>query len=429
MDSTAPQQFPAKRARPLVPVGAVTAWMLLVGYFVLMLPTQWVRAVLPYYGDVIFGTLMLVVAIPYLILRQFWRGTSKWAIIAAFYGIIVTLLTITGEDSWAFGWREFILDLFLFISVALGMKLGEASYVSLQSLVRRISWCCILMGSANILLMWLNIVQIDADLANRVVSVSLFYTISPLVFLIPLQVVFRLGSLLPTLSVAMVGLVAYFTLTRSIALTFFLLFSQLLLLWIRKLMGSFITAFTVWLFVVLPVLGGGTYLMLDSISESRGIDSITNTSGRDIEFEEFLEQMSNRGWALGNGLGTGFMMNGYDPETGSAVKVIATGLHYSTLTPVLKLGGVITILTWLAVLYGVSRVVLLKTEVEFKAVILVPLNYAIIYSISGGWMSSVYIVLGLCIHLIANFSIFVETAPQLTPTSPDGRPVLQRRHR
>jgi len=425
-----PSQLPPLPTRKLLPVGAVTTWMLLLAYVVLTLPTQWVKAVLPYYGDVVFGVIMLLVALPYLFLRSFWRGTSKWAVGLMVYGLIVTYLTRGSENSWALGWREFILDGLLFLSVAFGMKLGEASFDSLRALVSRVSWVCILMGAANIILMRFGFVQIDADASNRVVSISLFYVISPLLFLVPLQVVFRLGLWLPVLSVTMVGLVAYFTLTRSIAIAFFLLLAQLLLLLLRRAMGAFATGFTVWLFLILPLMGLGGYYMLDSITDARGMDSIANSTGRSEEFDEFMDQMSPRGWVLGNGLGTGFLMNGYDPDTGVPMKVIATGLHYTTLTPVLKLGAVLTVIIWLAMLYATARVFFGPGDVDQKAVILVPFNYIIVYSISGGWLASTYIIIGLALCLLFNFRAFAETAvPTAQPTPPDGRPLLHRRHR
>ena len=425
-----PSQLPPPTTRKLLPVGAVTTWMLLLAYVVLTLPTQWVKAVLPYYGDVVFGVIMLAVALPYLFLRSFWRGTSKWAVGLMLYGLIVTYLTRGSENAWAMGWREFILDGLLFLSVAFGMKLGEASFDSLRALVSRVSWVCILMGAANIILMRFGFVQIDADASNRVVSISLFYVISPLLFLVPLQVVFRLGLWLPVLSVTMVGLVAYFTLTRSIAIAFFLLLAQLLLLLLRRAMGAFATGFTVWLFLILPLMGLGGYYMLDSITDARGMDSIANSTGRSEEFDEFMDQMSPRGWVLGNGLGTGFLMNGYDPDTGVPMKVIATGLHYTTLTPVLKLGAVLTVLIWLAMLYATARVFFGPGDVDQKAVILVPFNYIIVYSISGGWLASTYIIIGLALCLLFNFRAFAETAAAAAqPPSPDGRPLLHRRHR
>ncbi len=425
-----PSQLPPPPTRKLLPVGAVTTWMLLLAYVVLTLPTQWVKAVLPYYGDVVFGVIMLVVALPYLFLRSFWRGTSKWAVGLMLYGLIVTYLTRGSENAWALGWREFILDGLLFLSVAFGMKLGEASFDSLRALVSRVSWVCILMGAANIILMRFGFVQIDADASNRVVSISLFYVISPLLFLVPLQVVFRLGLWLPVLSVTMVGLVAYFTLTRSIAIAFFLLLAQLLLLLLRRAMGAFATGFTVWLFMILPLMGLGGYYMLDSITDARGMDSIANSTGRSEEFDEFMDQMSPRGWVLGNGLGTGFLMNGYDPDTGVPMKVIATGLHYTTLTPVLKLGAVLTVIIWLAMLYATARVFFGPGDVDQKAVILVPFNYIIVYSISGGWLASTYIIIGLALCLLFNFRAFAETAAAAAqPPSPDGRPLLHRRHR
>lgn len=425
-----PSQLPPPPTRKLLPVGAVTTWMLLLAYVVLTLPTQWVKAVLPYYGDVVFGVIMLVVALPYLFLRSFWRGTSKWAVGLMLYGLIVTYLTRGSEHAWALGWREFILDGLLFLSVAFGMKLGEASFDSLRALVSRVSWVCILMGAANIILMRFGFVQIDADASNRVVSISLFYVISPLLFLVPLQVVFRLGLWLPVLSVTMVGLVAYFTLTRSIAIAFFLLLAQLLLLLLRRAMGAFATGFTVWLFLILPLMGLGGYYMLDSITDARGMDSIANSTGRSEEFDEFMDQMSPRGWVLGNGLGTGFLMNGYDPDTGVPMKVIATGLHYTTLTPVLKLGAVLTVIIWLAMLYATARVFFGPGDVDQKAVILVPFNYIIVYSISGGWLASTYIIIGLALCLLFNFRAFAETAAAAAqPPSPDGRPLLHRRHR
>lgn len=425
-----PSQLPPPPTRKLLPVGAVTTWMLLLAYVVLTLPTQWVKAVLPYYGDVVFGVIMLAVALPYLFLRSFWRGTSKWAVGLMLYGLIVTYLTRGSENAWAMGWREFILDGLLFLSVAFGMKLGEASFDSLRALVSRVSWVCILMGAANIILMRFGFVQIDADASNRVVSISLFYVISPLLFLVPLQVVFRLGLWLPVLSVTMVGLVAYFTLTRSIAIAFFLLLAQLLLLLLRRAMGAFATGFTVWLFLILPLMGLGGYYMLDSITDARGMDSIANSTGRSEEFDEFMDQMSPRGWVLGNGLGTGFLMNGYDPDTGVPMKVIATGLHYTTLTPVLKLGAVLTVLIWLAMLYATARVFFGPGDVDQKAVILVPFNYIIVYSISGGWLASTYIIIGLALCLLFNFRAFAETAAAAAqPPSPDGRPLLHRRHR
>lgn len=416
--------------RQLMPVGVFTTWILLFAYVVLTLPTQWVRAVLPYYGDVVFAVIMLVVAIPYLIMRSFWLGTSKWAVGLMVYGMIITYLTRGAENTWAFGQREFILDGMLFLAVAFGLKLGEASFASLRTIVSRVSWVCVLMGAANILLMRFGYVQIDADASNRVVSISLFYIISPLLFLVPLQIVFRLGLLLPVLSVAMVGLVAYFTLTRSIAIAFFLLFAQLLLLLLRRAMGAFATGFTVWLFLILPLMGLGGYYMLDSITDARGMDSIADTTGRNLEFEAFLEQMTPRGWVTGNGLGTGFQMDGYDPETNLAMKVITTGLHFSTLTPVLKLGAVLTLFMWLALLYASARVFFGPGEVEQKAVVLVPFNYIIVYSISGGWLASAYLIFGVALCLIFNFRAFAEAAaPAAQPHSPDGRPLLYRRHR
>lgn len=425
-----PTMSPPFAPRKLVPIGVVTTWVLLAAYVVLTLPTQWVKAVLPYYGDVVFGVIMLMVGIPYLFLRSCWRGTSKWAIGLMLYGMIVTYLTRGSEGAWALGWREFILDGLLFLAFAFGLKLGEASFESLRTLVSRVSWVCVLMGAANILLMRFGYVQIDADASNRVVSISLFYVISPLLFLVPLQVVFRLGLLLPTLSVAMVGLVAYFTLTRSIAIAFFLLFAQLLLLLLRRAMGSFASGFTVWLFLVFPLMALGGYYMMGSITDARGMDSIINTTGRSLELEEFLDQMTNRGWVAGNGLGTGFLMNGYDPQTGAPMKVIMTGLHYSTLTPVLKFGAVLTAFLWLALMYAVARVFFGPGEVDQKAVILVPINYAIVYSISGGWLASAYLIFGLALCLLFNFRAFAETAAAAAqPTPSDGRTLLHRRHR
>jgi len=417
-------------SRQLMPVGVFTTWILLSAYFILTLPTQWVKAVLPYYGDVVFGVIMLLVAIPYLFMRSFGRGISTWAVGLMVYGMIVTYFTRGSENTWAFGQREFILDILLFLSVAFGMKLAEASFESLRTLVSRISWVCILMGAANILLMRFGYVQIDADASNRVVSISLFYVIGPLLFLVPLQVVFRLGLWLPSLSVAMVGLVAYFTLTRSIAIAFLLLFAQLLLLLLRRAMGAFATGFTVWLFLILPLMGLGGYYMLNSITEDRGLDTIGDSTGRSLEFEAFVEQMTPLGWVAGNGLGTGFQMDGYDPETGLAMKVLNTGLHYSTLTPVLKVGAVLTIIIWLAIMYAAARVLFGSGEVDQKAVILVPFNYVIVYSISGGWLASTYLILGFALCLLFNFRAFAETAvPTAQPTPPDGRPLLHRRHR
>jgi len=417
-------------SRQLMPVGVFTTWILLSAYFILTLPTQWVKAVLPYYGDVVFGVIMLLVAIPYLFMRSFGRGISTWAVGLMVYGMIVTYFTRGSENTWAFGQREFILDILLFLSVAFGMKLAEASFESLRTLVSRISWVCILMGAANILLMRFGYVQIDADASNRVVSISLFYVIGPLLFLVPLQVVFRLGLGLPSLSVAMVGLVAYFTLTRSIAIAFLLLFAQLLLLLLRRAMGAFATGFTVWLFLILPLMGLGGYYMLNSITEDRGLDTIGDSTGRSLEFEAFVEQMTPLGWVAGNGLGTGFQMDGYDPETGLAMKVLNTGLHYSTLTPVLKVGAVLTIIIWLVIMYAATRVLFGSGEVDQKAVILVPFNYVIVYSISGGWLASTYLILGFALCLLFNFRAFAETAvPTAQPTPPDGRPLLHRRHR
>lgn len=423
--------MPTPQAAPkLVPVGAVTTWVLVFAYVVLTMPTQWVKSVLPYYGDVVFGGVMLVVAIPYLFLRSAWRGTSKWALFLMVYGFAVTYLTRGGENAWPLGWREMILDGLLFVSVAFGMKLGEASFESLRTLVARISWCCVLMGALNILLIRFNIVQIDADASNRIVSISLFYVISPLLFLVPLQVVFRLGLLLPVLSVAMFGLVAYLTLTRTIAIAFFLLFGQLLLLLLRRAMGSFATGFTVWLFMILPFMALGGYFMLDSITDARGMESIANQTGRTEEFDEFMDQMTPRGWVLGNGLGTGFLMNGYDPDTGVPMKVITTGLHYTTLTPVLKLGAVLTVLIWLGLLYACARVFFGPGEVDQKAVMLVPFNYALVYSISGGWLASTYLIIGLALCILFNFRAFAETAAAAEqPPRPDGRALLHRRHR
>lgn len=425
------QSFPSSPpGRVLLPVGPVTTWILAFAYFILTLPTQWVKAVLPYYGDVVFGVVMLLVALPYLFLRQFWRGTSVWAVALMLYGLILTYLTRGGENAWPLGWRELILDTLLFLSVAFGLKLGEASFDTLRTLVSRVSWVCVLMGATNILLMRFGYVQIDADASNRVVSISLFYVISPLLFLVPLQVVFRLGLLLPIVSVAMVGLVAYFTLTRSIAIAFFLLFAQLMLLLLRRMMGSFATGFTVWLFMIVPLMALGGYYVLDSITDARGMDSIANSTGRSEEFDEFLDQMTTRGWVAGNGLGTGFLMNGYDPDTGAPMKVIATGLHYTTLTPVLKVGAVLTACLWLALLYASSRVFFGPGEVDQKAVVLVPFNYFLVYSISGGWLASTYIVIGLALGLLFNFRTFAETAAAAAqPATPDGRPLLHRRHR
>jgi hypothetical protein len=416
--------------RQLMPAGVIATWIILFAYFILTLPTQWVKAVLPYYGDAVFGAIMLLVAIPYLFMRSFWRGTSMWAASLMVYGMTVTYLTRGTEGTWDFGVREFILDLLLFLAVAFGMKLAEASFESLRTLVSRVSWVCILMGSMNILLMRFGYVQIDADANSRVVSVSLFYAISPLLFLIPLQVVFRLGTLVSVLSVAMVGLVAYFTLTRSVAIAFFLLLAQLLLLLLRRFMGSFVVGFTVWLILVLPVMGLGTYFMIDSIASARGMSEIASTSGRDVEFDQFLEQMSPRGWAFGNGLGTGFSINGYDPDTGAEAKVLATGLHYSTLTPVLKFGVILTILIWLSLLYASAKIFTAPGDMDFKAVIFVPINYLIVYSISGGWLASAYLVVGIALGILFNFRAFAETAAAAAqPNQPDGRPLLHRRHR
>jgi hypothetical protein len=416
--------------RQIMPIGAFTTWMLLYAYFILTLPTQWVKAVLPYYGDVVFGVIMLLVAIPYLFMRSLGSGTSLWAVALMVYGLIVTYLTRGTEGAWTFGLREFILDILLFLAVAFGLKLGEASFESLRTLVSRVSWICILMGSANILLIRFGFVQIDADASNRIVSISLFYIISPLMFLVPLQVVFRLGLWLPILSVAMVGLVAYFTLTRSIAIAFFLLFAQLLLLLLRRAMGAFATGFTVWLFLILPLMGLGGYYMLSTITEARGIDSIDNTSGRDLEFEAFLEQMTPRGWVAGNGLGTGFLIDGYDPETGASMKVALSGLHYSTLTPVLKLGSILTLFIWLALMYASARAVFGPGDIDQKAVVLVPFNYIVVYSISGGWLASAYLILGVALCLLFNFRAFAETAAAAAqPNLPDGRPLFYRRHR
>jgi len=170
--------------------------------------------------------------------------------------------------------------------------------------------------------------------------------------------------------------------------------------------------------------------MLDSITNARGIDSIGNTTGRDLEFEAFLEQISLRGWVAGNGLGTGFLMNGYDPETGVPMKVIVTGLHYSTLTPVLKLGAVLMLSMWLAMLYATVRVFFGPGDIDQKAVILVPFNYLVVYSISGGWLASAYLIFGVALCLLFNFRAFAKTAvPAAQPNSPDGRPLLHRRHR
>ena len=170
--------------------------------------------------------------------------------------------------------------------------------------------------------------------------------------------------------------------------------------------------------------------MLSTITEARGMDSIGNTSGRDLEFEAFLEQMTPRGWVAGNGLGTGFLMDGYDPETGAPVKVLAMGLHYTTLTPVLKLGSVLTLFIWLALLYASARVFFGPGDVEQKAVILVPLNYLVVYSISGSWLASAYLFLGVALCLLFNFRAFAESAvPATQSNSPDGRPLLHRRRR
>jgi hypothetical protein len=416
--------------RQLMPVGVFTTWILLFAYFILTLPTQWVKAVLPYYGDVVFGVIMLLVAIPYLFMRRFWRGTSVWVAGLVLYGMIVTFLTRWTENSWAFGFREFLLDGFLLFAVAFGLKLAEASFESLRTLVSRISWVCILMGSMNILLMRFGYVQIDADANSRIVSISLFYAVSPLLFLVPLQVVFRLGTLVSVLSVALVGLVAYFTLTRSVGIAFFLLLAQLLLHLFRRFLGSFTAGFSVWLILILPIMVLGGYLMLDSITSARGMIEITSTSGRDVEFDQFQAQMSPRGWAFGNGLGTGFMMKGYDPATGAEADILAAGLHYSTLTPVLKFGAILTALIWFSLLLTSVRIFNIPADIGFKSIILVPFNYFVIYSISGGWLSSAYLFLGVALGILFNFRAFAETAAAAAqPNQPDGRPLLHRRHR
>jgi hypothetical protein len=177
-------------------------------------------------------------------------------------------------------------------------------------------------------------------------------------------------------------------------------------------------------------MGLGGYYMLSSIAETRGMDSIGNTSGRDVEFDQFLEQMSPRGWAFGNGLGTGFSMNGYDPTTGAAAKVLATGLHYSTLTPVLKFGVILTISIWFSLLYASAKIFITPGDMVLKAVIFVPINYLIVYSISGGWLSSAYLAIGIALGILFNFRAFAETAAAAAqPNQPDGRPLLHRRHR
>jgi len=97
---------------------------------------------------------------------------------------------------------------------------------------------------------------------------------------------------------------------------------------------------------------------------------------------------------------------------------------------VLKVGAVLTIIIWLAIMYAAARVLFGSGEVDQKAVILVPFNYVIVYSISGGWLASTYLILGFALCLLFNFRAFAETAvPTAQPTPPDGRPLLHRRHR
>jgi hypothetical protein len=244
--------------------------------------------------------------------------------------------------------------------------------------------------------------------------VSLYYSAGLLIFLVPLQIALQAGLFLNMASIFIVGLVSYFTATRSVAIAFCLLLGQFLLLLMFRATKNFTSAIVFWLFVSLPLLGGGGYYMLDVITESRGIAGIADSTGRDLEFERFLEQMPNRGWVIGNGLGTGFQNEGFDPDTGASVTVIASGLHFTTLTPVLKFGVGLTLIFWAGIVFACGR--LLRNpfiDPLYKAAVLLPINYLIIYSISGAWGSSSHLILGLGLGLI--FTLNHRPPPPLSP--------------
>jgi hypothetical protein len=389
----APEAFPR--------LGTYTQRMLLIAFAILMLPSQWIRMVLPYYGDAVFGAFLPLIAVPYFFRHSILRGPGKWLIAAMVYGLLLTYFTRNLEGAWEMGWRELILDVFVFIALALGFKMGEVNPQELRQFITRLSWMAVIITVMNVLLIRLNYIQIDADASNRVVSVSLYYSAGLLIFLVPLQIALQTGIFLNIASIFIVGLVSYFTATRSVAIAFFLLLGQFLLLLMFRATKNFTSALIFWLFVSLPLLGGGGYYMLDVITESRGIAGIGDSTGRDAEFERFLEQMTSRGWLLGNGLGTGFQNEGFDPDTGASVSVIASGLHFTTLTPVLKFGVALTVIFWLGMVIACVR--LLRNpflDPLYKAAVLLPINYLIIYSISGAWGSSSHLILGLGFGLI-----------------------------
>jgi hypothetical protein len=399
---------------PFPRLGAYLQVGLLVAFAVLMLPSQWIRLILPYYGDAVFGAFLPFLALPYFFRHSIIKGPGKWLLGALIYGLVLTYFTRGQEGAWEMGWRELILDVFVFLALILGFKMGEVDPRELRQFLTRLSWLAVSLTIINILLIRFNYIQIDADASNRIVSVSLYYSAGLLIFLVPLQIALQAGLFLNMASIFIVGLVSYFTATRSVAIAFCLLLGQFLLLLMFRATKNFTSAIVFWLFVSLPLLGGGGYYMLDVITESRGIAGIADSTGRDLEFERFLEQMPNRGWVIGNGLGTGFQNEGFDPDTGASVTVIASGLHFTTLTPVLKFGVGLTLIFWAGIVFACGR--LLRNPFInplYKAAVLLPINYLIIYSISGAWGSSSHLILGLGLGLI--FTLNHRPPPALSP--------------
>ncbi len=405
--------------QPYPRIGAYNRWCLLMAFVVLMMPSQIIRLIIPYYGDAVFGAMLPFIAVPYFLRHSILRGFAKWIVFACVYGLLVTYFTRGNEGAWDMGWREMILDIFVFIGIILGLKMGEVDPEEIRKFILRLSWLSVGITVANILLIRFNYIQIDADASNRVVSVSLYYSAGLLIFLLPLQIALRGSLWLNLASIFTVGMVAYFTATRSVAIAFFLLLAQFLLFLMYRTTRNMMGALVFWLFISVPVLGGGGYFMLEAITESRGIAGIGDSTGRDAEFERFLEQMTTRGWLMGNGLGTGFQNEGYDPDTGASVSVISPGLHFSTLTPVLKFGVFLTALFWLAIFIAMLKLIQNPIiEPISKVAIFLPINYLIIYSISGGWGSAAHFILGLGLGLIFNFN----QRPYLF----EGNPVLRR---
>jgi hypothetical protein len=361
--------------------------LLVLAVLVASIPSQIIGKILPYGGDILIGPLMVFA---FLILffapikLKFKRGL--------FLGLLLwgTILYYLNYPNGLLPHRYYFLELGFFCAFFAGFSLFD--------LLKNNSIDFVLtFFKINLICVTITQIGITAGLIpamfeqTRIMDPMMFYNFQILVTLFPFMFVRKMNSFWPTLALVILFWFGVASATRNILLQFLICLIEFVIcfrgfaripVWLKCIIGGTIFG------VIFLALRG---LLFEHFLEARGVEEMRKVGfdEENIRWYEIMtmyDQMTISDLVFGKGIGSHL----YSPIYARSENEVTYAPHMAIFAPIMKFGILFTVSLWV---YIFTKILKLLKKNDYLA--LVPLNYLIGASVSGGWGFLVLFSLGI----------------------------------